>query len=95
MPDVAAVAVPQAGRIGDVLPVRLSCLAKPRGHQASELCLFKANQCDLSFIGGQGPIVHLEAESGEAVAWAEPQLALGLHTLERRLDILRRPTPSR
>lgn len=36
MPDFAVIAVPRAGRIGDVLPVRLSCLAKPRGHQASE-----------------------------------------------------------
>lgn len=36
MPDFASIAVPQAGRIGDVLPARLCCLAKPRGHHASE-----------------------------------------------------------
>lgn len=32
-----------------------------------------ANHAELSYRGGQGPIVHLEADLGRVVAWAEDQ----------------------
>lgn len=33
--------------------------------------IYRANHPELAFRGGQGPIVHLEADLHEAVAWAE------------------------
>lgn len=33
--------------------------------------LYQANHPELSYRGGQGPIIHLEADIGETVAWAE------------------------
>lgn len=35
--------------------------------------IYRANHEDLSYRGGQGPIVHLEADLHEVVAWAQEQ----------------------
>jgi hypothetical protein len=35
--------------------------------------IYRANHEDLSYRGGQGPIVHLEADLHEVVAWADGQ----------------------
>ena len=35
--------------------------------------LYQANHQDLTYRGGQGPIVHLEADLHEVVAWAQEQ----------------------
>lgn len=32
--------------------------------------IYRANSPDLSYRGGQGPIVHMEADLHETVAWA-------------------------
>ena len=33
--------------------------------------LYRSNHSELTYRGGQGPIVHLEADLGEVVAWAD------------------------
>ena len=54
--------------IGDCVPFYF-CLRS--------VMLYKANQGDLSFRGGQGPIVQLEADLGEAVAWLRATACAG------------------
>jgi hypothetical protein len=33
--------------------------------------IYRGNHPELSYLGGQGPIIHLEADLREAVSWAE------------------------
>lgn len=52
-------------RVGDYVPFYFC----PRSIML--YIIYCANHPDLSYHGGQGPIVHLEADLHEAVAWAK------------------------
>lgn len=52
--------------------------------------LHKGNHPQLAYQGGQGPIVHLEADLRNVVAWAESAGApLGIHVDECGFGVLR------
>ena len=52
--------------------------------------IHKSDHPELTYRGGQGPIIHLEADMREAVAWAERHSQRwAFHVIERRFSLFR------
>lgn len=69
--------------VGDCVPFYFC----PRSVMLYLIC--QANHPELEYRGGQGPIVHLEADLRRAVAWAKrKKTTLGIYDFKCRLSLL-------
>ena len=51
--------------------------------------IHRKNHPNLTYRGGQKPIVHLEADLRQTVDWADTNQRLGLHAVQRRVLLVR------